>query len=324
MELGLDISTLAVAVIAGIWTFWTWRAAKIETRRLELEGSKQKLLETAHKSERDALEAARKAVRRAKAEERQKRQDAAITRTSQERDLAEAHAIHQELTSHEVSTALLNAQNEADKNYLLWLHERLEKRHDLLVEAHERSVDQESSNDSDAVEEFAPMITAALERVRLATNPPSDGDADRSKPARDFTKYSWDGSQTKFGKGGILHFIGATFTKRQGITTTADFIAKFGDVVESVLKDEVAEYPFDRKGLITPLLFEGQRERYAISNRRWRDAHGEKGVMTLDGTEYLVSWGLGFTGAKVAPLQKKLIEHFTEVEHYPIVELDRG
>jgi len=141
--------------------------------------------------------------------------------------------------------------------------------------------------------------------------------------SRDFTKYSWAETPAKHGKGGIPSFIGARFTALNGITTAEEFTRRFGAVVRRVLHAEVAEKPFDEDLLLDRLLYEGQRDRYATANRRWRDTYGAEGVMTFEGVEYRTAWALGFKGPGTATLQKKLIEHFARDEHYPIKELER-
>lgn len=310
MELGLDISTVAVAVIAGIWTIVTAVSSSRRNKEAETRRNERQKLEDDRKEERQRLE-----------DERQRRQDVLDLREFRNRDAAEAVAIHQELSSPDVLEALLTPDAEPARSYLAAVHERMDHRVRVLAADIHHSDDE----DIEPVKNLLQLSRDRLAAISIATTGAATQEESTEKAARDFTKYSWNGLETKFGKGGILSFIGATFARRHGIATTEDFIAQFGDVVEAVLKDEIAENTFDRRALITPLLFDEQRERYAIANRRWRDAHGKDGVMHLDGTEYLVSWSIGFKGAKLAPLQKKLIAHFAaDQENYPIVELGRG
>ncbi len=309
MEFGLDISTLAVAVIAAGWTYWTWRQSRTASAAAEKA-----------REDRDAANKKLEEQRHTRKQERQTRQDELDERKYRHRDIAEAHEIHKELTSRTAYMALQRADTEPDRSYLIGLHQRLEKRLDMLLQT-----DEASTTEGDGVDAFTPMIYERLEAIRTATGSASVADRATEVPTRDFTKYSWDGKPTKFGKGGILNLVGARFAKLNEITTVNGFTTRFGDIVEDVLRAEIQRYAFDRESLLSALLYEGQRERYAIANRRWRDAYGADGVMTLDGEEYLVSWGLGFTGAKLAPLQKKLIAHFAaDSEHYTIVEFDRG
>lgn len=327
MEFGLDVSTLIVAVIAGIWTYLTWNANRVaQSKAAEAEAARV-LAEAAVDEERALAAAARDEAqhereleRQERAKEREARRDELDDREYRSRDIAEAHAIHKELTSRDIFVSLQEPRTEPHLSYLTELHRRLSTRANVLYRTDGQN--EGPAAGTEGFEAFATMIYDRLDVLKAATKNPGDGDAMAEKAARDFTKYTWDGSSTRHGKGGILSFIGARFAKLENITSVEEFSTRFGDVVRDVLNDEVRTKPFDDALLLDPLLFDGQRDRYATTNRRWRDAYGSDGVLTFDGTDYRTAWSLGFKGVGIAPLQKKLIEHFAQHRDYPIVELD--
>lgn len=304
-QFSLDLSTLAVAVIAGLWTYMTWKS----TKKAEKQAKKVEEQEALRREERrDERQETQKL--------RQMRRDDLDFRDYVNRDLAEAHAIHSELTCLSTISALQNADVEPHKSFLRELHRRLSTRTEALYD--DTGLPQTRPESFDA---FGKMIDERLTDLKRVIDGPSARQEATEKPSRDFTKYFWGDSPQKYGKGAILSFIGARFVKQHAITSVDGFTQQFGSIVHRIVSAETEGVQFDKTQVASPLFYDGQRDRYATENRRWRDTHGSEGVMTLDGVEYRTSWSLGCRGATVAPLQRKLIEYFATEENYPIVEI---
>ncbi|MFK4790003.1 hypothetical protein [Microbacterium sp. ZW T5_56] len=289
MDLGLDIATVGVAAIAGAWTFTTWRAQ----RRADEEAGSRK-------------------------DERQRQRDKQDARRYLQRDIAEAHSVHKEVTSRQVLDALQNVDVGTNRQFLEETHRRLLTRAALLQKKTER--EGQSTDDGSELEPFLTMISDRLEVIRTSVRGP-EVPSSAETLARDFTKYSWEGGREKHGKGSILYFIGARFARLNHITTADQFRTQFGAVVEQILADDVKTRAFVKDNVLVELFPASQSDRAATSSRRWREDYGSQGVMTLEGVEYRTAWDLGFPGGGIAPLQKKLIRHFAGEDGYPIEEL---
>ena len=247
--------------------------------------------EAREKQEAEDHEVAMACALKAEREGQRERDDARLLL----RDRQQALEIHAELTSREVQLAKIAAPTSpADRDFLKALFERSTARYAALTEL----VDLKTF-----LEDLIPRELDVIAQFDAAGN--KEGIEVIASKRSDYTKYVWGDR--------------AGLPKWETLNLVAQHVVEVGDVVSVEQMQEF--FRAAAQAALAPEVFADFSPEKLLT-RASEDAKGSarNGTFTLEGTEYFVSWAIGFPNRSVGlRVHKPLLENvFMRDDRFPI------